>query len=302
MPETKPVQWIKINLSSFDRLPVAIPETAVCHVRKLAIAESCCFYNQAAASWCDGPKTNTETTVKWVMEHFGRNEGCEAWIESEVLFPASDGEKRIIPIEYQIPKESLDLIRAAPLNPVSRGILLKYVKKPCPDSCKTFANVKNWVEENGNNINLQASSAEANTLQQMNPAPAPPPARARPAVAFSIDVLYSETESGSATYDCTNSGSGPVEITEEYLLRIANRTAERGNGMDAVMEALAGDMEELAREQLSFEAEDYEYNNHESSDATDQNADYSSTALRERVGAYLLENHPNLYETLTAND
>lgn len=166
-----------------------------------------------------------------------------------------------------------ELAKAAPGNKIVGGILLRMTGK-MPPEFKSFEELVEWVEY------------EYNPVIQRPPTHGP----ARNEVAFTVDVSYSATETGTARYSAGVSDSAEIQISESLIRDLINETDSISDTVER-LERMIYDNELYAP---SYEAEDadYSYSRHEFDSTDDESCDFSSRQMRENLVEWLRENLP----------
>ncbi len=190
--------------------------------------------------------------------------------------PSSDGKK--CTLSQALSGTVIELLRAAPLNPLARAHALNELKQAIPDNCWTFEQITEWVEKN---------------ITPTRKQPVSPPVRARNrVVAFSIEVTRRHTELGRCSYSVGVSGTDEIGITEAQI-----RVALDGAGsVDEILESLNNDIEEAAGEMELDDYEDYEYDGYDMAATDNHETDYRQDRLRQLLISWLAENEPDRFE------
>lgn len=187
-------------------------------------------------------------------------------------------------IEEVLSGSFIELIGLAPKNPYVRAIILAETgKMPAPE-CETPEQIKEWVE-------LTCEKKRRLPIQQRNGSDH----------AFSITVEFSETESGRADYSVQRSGSEEFHIEQDELLEIVETAIENEESVEDVIQTLSEKIHEDAWGRCDPNMDDYgdyDYDEHDSSDSGNCREEFSKTQLRDRLLAFLRENHPDLAEQL----
>lgn len=176
----------------------------------------------------------------------------------------------------------IELIGLAPCNPHVRALILKLTGKlPLPE-CATFAQLKDWVETNCE----KRARPSASGAGQHN--------RAGGIV---LNVDFSETEYGRADYSVRRRGSESFRIGAEDLMAMVQTAIDDGDGLDKVVEAVAGKIEEDAWGECDpnlDDSGDYDYSEHDVSDTGDSATEFNKAEIRRAVLAFVRERHPEL--------
>ena len=176
----------------------------------------------------------------------------------------------------------IELLKLVPANPYVRALILKLTGKMPAEECETFAQLKDWVEFNC-----------------VRPVRKLPPVKASPAEegGIIINVDFTETEYGRADYTVERSGSDIFRIGAEDLMAIIRVAIEGGEGIDDIVETIAGKVDEDAWRECEPNLDnygDYSYDDQESTDSSDSNTDYSREEIRNHVLRFIREQHPEL--------
>jgi hypothetical protein len=208
----------------------------------------------------------------------------ELWVPVEKVVP--DGKTHICKIEQMINESVIKLLQAAPKNPTVRAMTLQLLKKPIPESCQSFEEIKDWIE-----INFTPPFAFGEVKPVENRS-------------FTIPATVRGVISGNARYALDASGEGRVPFTEAYVLERANAMIRSSKGLEALHTIIAIHAEEMAHEyiQMSSEGGDYEYSNHNDRDSEPQGAEVNEAAARQALESFLETFHPELLNNLKSLD
>ena len=184
-------------------------------------------------------------------------------------------------IEEVLSGSFIELIGLAPRNPYVRAIILAETgRMPAPE-CETPEQIKDWVER---------------TCEKKRRLPKPSNGNG---TAFSITVDFSETEYGRADYSVQRSGSEEFHIERDELLEIVETAIDNGESLNGVVEILSDKIHEDAWSQCEPNMDnygDYDYDEHDSNDSGECREEFSKAQIRDRLLAFLRENHPDLAE------
>lgn len=176
----------------------------------------------------------------------------------------------------------IELIRLVPRNPFVRALILKLAGKiPGPER-ETFEQVKDWVETNCDKRARPASVRRG---------------RNNPDDGIAISVEFSETEYGRADYSVPRSGSEEFRIGAEDLMEMVQSAIDAGEGIDEVVEVIAGKIDDDAWNQCNPDLDnygDYDYSEHDATDSGNSETSYSKNEIRNAVLAFVRERHPEL--------
>ena len=90
-------------------------------------------------------------------------------------------------------------------------------------------------------------------------------------------------------------------LDAEELLALVQAAIEAGDGLDGVLEKVAGLINDDAWNRCDASLDsygEYDYDDHDSGDSDNSAIEFSKMQVRERVGAFLREHHPELMEEL----
>ena len=180
----------------------------------------------------------------------------------------------------------IELLKLVPANPYVRALILKLTGKMPAEECETFEQLKEWVEFNC-----------------VRPVKRVPPVKSasRDEGGIIINVDFTETEYGRCDYTVERSGSDQFRIGAEDLLVIIQNAIENGDGLDDIVDAIAGKVDEDAWGHCDPDLDnygDYSYDDHDSTDSSDSNTDYSKDEIRNTVLRFIREQHPELADEL----
>ena len=180
----------------------------------------------------------------------------------------------------------IELIRLVPCNPYVRALILKLIGQMPGSELETFDQLKDWIERN--------------CTQRVRPMPNQNRQRSADG-GISISVEFSETENGRADYSVSRSGNDEFRIGADDLIEIVQEVIEAGGSMDEVVDTIAGKIDDDAWNECDPEMDsygDYNYSEHESSDSSDSETNYSRNDIRSAVRTYLQEQRPELMAEL----
>ena len=202
---------------------------------------------------------------------------------SEVLTaPAPASVTRRCRFEEVFDASFIELVRLVPGNPHVRALILRFAGKlPGPD-CATFEHIREWVEAN---CEKQARATTSRSNRQ----------NAEGGITVHVD--FSETENGRASYSVRRSGSEDFQLGAEALMEIVREAIEDGDGIDKIVEAVAGKIRDDAWDECDpslADSGDYDYNDHDASDTEDSKTEFSKSDVRTAVLAFVRERHPEL--------
>ncbi|MGZ5505620.1 MAG: hypothetical protein ACXWJX_02355 [Limisphaerales bacterium] len=188
-------------------------------------------------------------------------------------------------IQEVFDRNFIELLMIVPRNPYVRGLILKLTGKLPPLECETFEQTKEWVETTCE----RKPRVSSNRTQRNN----------REGISISVD--FAETECGRADYSVRRYGQSAFEINEDDLLEIVQCAIDAEDGLDEIVEVVAGKIDDDAWEQCEPSMDDYgdyNYDDHENTDSRDSEITFSRTDIRERVLAFLRDRYPGLAQQL----
>lgn len=187
-------------------------------------------------------------------------------------------EQRKCKIEEVLSGSFIELIGLAPKNPYVRAIILAETgRMPAPE-CETPEQIKDWVER---------------TCEKKRRLPN----QQRNGTAFSITVDFSETEYGRADYSVSRSGSEEFHLERDELMEIVETAIDNEESIEDVVQTISDKIHEDAWEQCDPNMDnygDYDYDEHDTNDSGNCSEEFSEAQIRERLLAFLRENHPDL--------
>lgn len=176
----------------------------------------------------------------------------------------------------------LELVQLVPRNPQVRALILKLTGKLPPPECETFEQLKEWVE--------------LNCEKRLKPSPTPT-SRHNQQGGIVINVDFSETECGRASYSVRRYGTESFRVGAVELLEIVRTALDEGDGLDEIVEAIASKIDDDAWSQCDpsmDDSGDYDYSDHESSETDDSETSFNRGDLRNTVLAFMRDRHPEL--------
>ena len=176
----------------------------------------------------------------------------------------------------------IELLKLVPANPYVRALILKLTGKMPAEACESFEQLKDWIEFNC-----------VRPVKRVLPVKAV----SRDEGGIIINVDFTKTEYGRCDYTVERSGSDQFRIGAEELMAIIQSAIEDGDGLDDIVEAIAGKVDEDAWGHCDPDLDnygEYNYQEHDSTDSSDSNTDYSKTEIRSVVMQFVREHHPEL--------
>jgi hypothetical protein len=176
----------------------------------------------------------------------------------------------------------IELIGLAPRNPHVRALILKLTGKLPPTECATFAQLKEWVE--------------LNCEKRAKPLPSAAGRNSRDG-GIVVNVDFSETEYGRASYSVRRHGSESFRIGADDLMEMVQSAIDDGDGLDKVVEAVADKVDSDAWGECDpslDDSGDYNYSEHDVSDTGDSETSCDRAEIRRAVLAFVRERHPEL--------
>ena len=205
---------------------------------------------------------------------------------SDVMTAPPPTVERKCQFEAMFDASFIELIRLVPKNPFVRALILKLIGQLPSPELETFDQLKDWIERN--------------CTQRVRPMPNQNRRRSADG-GISISVEFSETENGRADYSVSRSGNDEFRIGADDLIEIVQEVIEAGGGMDEVVDFIAGKIDDDAWNECDPEMDsygDYNYSEHESSDSSDSETNYSRNDIRSAVRTFLQEQRPELMAEL----
>jgi hypothetical protein len=185
-------------------------------------------------------------------------------------------------IEEVFDQSFIELLRLVPLNPYVRALILKLTGKMPPEECETFEQIQAWV---GSNCEKRRRPAQSHATRSAGDD------------GISINVEFSEMEYGRADYSVYHSGTESFFIGAEELMEMVQAAVDEGEGIDGLVERVAGKIDDDAWNECEPDMEnygDYDYNDHEATDSDNSATDYSKNEIRDAVLAFVRTRHPEL--------
>lgn len=185
-------------------------------------------------------------------------------------------------IEEVFDQNFIELLRLVSRNPLVRALILKLTGKMPGQEHETFEQIKEWVE-----INCEKRARPS------------PKGRNRSVVheGISINVEFSDIEYGRASYSVHRAGSGEFHVSAEDMVEIIQEAIEAGEGLEEVIEVVAGKIENDGWDQCDPSMDDYgeyDYDDHEGDEHNDSETDFNRNEIRNVVLAFVRERHPEL--------
>jgi hypothetical protein len=185
-------------------------------------------------------------------------------------------------IEEVFTRSFIDLLAMAPRNCIVRGLILALTRKMPPEECQSYDEVKAWVEANCEK-RLGKGQGESNA-------------------AIRIDIKFSDTETGRASYSLGRNGQEVFELETEEIIDLAEEIAGDGGKLDGLVEAIAAKITEDAWNRclpgMDDGDGDYDYYDHDSEDSSNRQVKFSKLTLKGELLRFLGQYHPNLLEEL----
>lgn len=174
----------------------------------------------------------------------------------------------------------IELLRLVPRNPQVRALILKLTGKLPPTECATFEQLKDWVETHCEKPVRSVRVASHNEED-----------------GIAINVDFSETESGRASYTVRRYGSESFRLSAEELMGMVRTAIDDGDGLDEIVKAVAAKIDDDAWNQCDPGLEDsgdYDYSDHDETETSDSEALFSRNDIRTAVLAFVRGRHPEL--------
>lgn len=193
-------------------------------------------------------------------------------------------EARKCRIEEVFDPSFIELLKLVPANPYVRGLVLKLTgKMPTPES-ETFEQLKDWVEFNCSK-RIRKSAPAKNSDEG----------------GVIINVEFSETEYGRASYSVSRSGSEPFRIGAGEVTELIQDAITDGRGIEDVIDTIAARIKDEAWDECDPGMDnygDYDYDDHESSDSGNGEIDFSRQEIRNVLLRFLHDQRPELADQL----
>ena len=202
----------------------------------------------------------------------------EATVLPNPVLPA----ERKCKIEEVFEPGFIELMQLVPLNSFVRALILKLTGKMPDAKCDSFEQLKDWTELN---CEKRARSTAGRSGQRVLSG------------GIRINVEFSETEYGRASYSVARSGSDEFQINAGDLMEIVRDAIEAGEGIGEIVEVIAGRINDDAWNQCDPSMDDYgdyNYDEHDSTGSEDSGTTYSRDEIRNAVLAFIRERHPEL--------
>jgi hypothetical protein len=186
------------------------------------------------------------------------------------------------PIEQVFTASFIELLTMAPRNPVVRSLILALTRKMPPSECRSFEQVKDWVE---NNCKKRLHKHSPNSDGSI-----------------SVTVEFSDKEYGRASYSVKRYGTEEFQLEADEILEMAQEAIESGRQLEGLIANVSTKIEECAWDRCDPALDDYgdyDYSDHDQDDTENSRVEFSKAQVRERVAAFLQEHHTDLWEELT---
>jgi hypothetical protein len=222
---------------------------------------------------------------------------------------AANGRKCLI--EQVLPKTVIKLLELAPANEIARAHALSRLTVPIPNECQTFEQIKEWIEKEVEPSRarlvyeqyIEPPQTPVNPAQLMQIDVAPPPAvnRHDDGRGFNIDVERSETEHGTCNYSVRCHGETTAHVTTDMIRNAVSRAIDEGMSIRRAVNELEGIIIDEIEVETFPDEDDYDYHNHNATDATDNTTEINHDALRDRLLNYLRNHDPEALAVLQRN-
>ncbi len=186
------------------------------------------------------------------------------------------------PIEQVFTASFIELLTMAPRNPVVRSLILALTRKMPPSECRSFEQVRDWVETNCRKRLHKHGPDSAGNIR--------------------FTVEFSDKEYGRATYSVKRCGTEEFQLEGDELLEMVQEAIESGQGLEGLLGRVNTKIDECAWDRCDPAMDDYgdyDYTDHDQDDAGNSTVEFSKPQVRERVVAFLQEHHADLWEALT---
>lgn len=208
--------------------------------------------------------------------------GSSAVIEfilPQPIEPLAEGKKSLL--KWHFPNHFIDLMEAAPLNPMVRGHMMRILKRLPPDELRTFEQLKEWVEKE---FGISDSGIYADPVKEVRgEVPVPTPAPVDPAARLLLEVQIRRLNSGRCSYTSRSRLIGEAEVTVEE----AQRWVDNGLLREGILQALRDEGRDNAE---TVEEDRYQYEDHEESDSEVESEGLvlGSTGALQRIRLFLI--------------
>lgn len=198
----------------------------------------------------------------------GTDCGWMDWLPGEL--------KNTCTIEDAIPNELYWMLSKAPMNDHLRAHVLAAVGKPVPKSCQTIEDIERWIESTY--IPLLGTPSKRRTTR---------------APGVSIDVIYSYTECGTATYERIRSGSSEYEVSGDELREMVQTC----DTFESFKRSVSSHLRDACSDDPpDTDSDDCEYGNEESTDQDNTSCDIQRGELEDALREWLDEHMPNAFD------
>jgi hypothetical protein len=176
--------------------------------------------------------------------------------------PKPEPKPRTCMIEIALPASVIQLIKAAPHNDTVRAVILAHLKIPVPDECKTFEDIKEWIETTVV-IPMPSKSKKGGPSN---------------ASIVEIPIQATDTEHGRCNYSIGRNGSGNYQLSVQRFRDMVESSQDLDDLVAALSDRIGDDWDQYIRMNPN-EDEEYSYDDHGIDDDepfTDREWDYQS--------------------------
>lgn len=183
-------------------------------------------------------------------------------------------------IEQALPVSVIQLVVAAPHNDTVRAVILAHLKIPVPDECKTYPDIKEWIE----------TTIVRETPKKKGAPPTPPVDEGF----AEIPISGSDVEHGRCSYSIHRSGRGPYKLSVVRFRRLVEEAEDMDDLITSLSERINDDWDQHIT--LSQNDGGYDHNDYEADDDdngyTDREWDYLD-GHRENIRRLIAQHAPD---------
>jgi hypothetical protein len=180
------------------------------------------------------------------------------------ILPASFKPTKLCTINRVLPSGVIALIRQHPENEVFRTIVLTHTKIPIPDECKTYEQIKDWIESNIDPTAQRAQTGALINLEEDELVMEPLEVHQ-----VGIEVSASQRVSGSARFRGREIGRGVLNVSLDEIIAQAENAHNWEGLLELVEEIIEDDNNIRDTLELELDEANAEYDRHESEDTED---------------------------------
>lgn len=189
-------------------------------------------------------------------------------------------------VDWYIPNPIMRMLSTAPKNHQLRALVLSHLGTPIPRTCETWLEISDWISgwHDAKNPNLS---------------PKTPTLKPSDRLAVRIEVGYSVTEQGTASYTARRNGYAHVELTDEELMEIVSVCVEQGLSLRTLGDSIKSRVrDKVSNNPPNTEVDRYHYSEHEGEDAEDAECEITTNtnSITEMMFRWMEEKHPQGFE------